>query len=186
MFRACSRWRPPICRKAPDANEHSLATVGADLAVRLGCRGALVVATRLVGWFGRSLISQEKLNLAQKVAIRRSPEAIVANLVNASGQDVLKEPTNKLVGSQRHRPPLRITASLVAEGDVAIIDRDDATVGDSNAVDIASEVFQDRLDALNRRFAVDDPVLPTNRFRHLEFGQLPGNQLFEQTAKESG
>jgi hypothetical protein len=115
-----------------------------------------------VGWFGRSLISQEKLNLVQKAAIRRSPEAIVTNLVNASGQDVLKEPTNKLVGGQRHRSPLRITASLVSEGDVAIIDRDDATVGDSNAVDIASEVFQDRLDALNRRFAVDDPVLPTN------------------------
>ena len=72
---------------------------------------------------------------------------------------MLKKPAHKLVGGKGHRLPLRVTALLVAKSDFAVIDRKDTAVGNGDTMDIATEVSQDFVGALDSRFAINDPLM---------------------------
>ena len=52
---------------------------------------------------------------------------------------------------------------LPPERDVAVLERDEATVRDRDAVRVAGEVLEDLLGAAERRLRVDDPLLATAR-----------------------
>src|SRR5262249_27990301 len=72
-------------------------------------------------------------------------EAVMADAVQALGQDVHQEPANELVGIERHR---RVAAGsldpvvLVAEGHAILVGRDQAAVGDRDTLGIARQVSQ--------------------------------------------
>ena len=92
------------------------------------------------------------------MAIRGTPQTIVANFVNTGRQHVLQKATDELFGVDRHGFPLSTAGTLISKGDLAVVGREDSTVGDGHTVNVAGEIIEDCGGALNRRFAVNDPV----------------------------
>ena len=81
-------------------------------------------------------------------------QAMMADLDEASGQDVQDEASEKLGGGERDR-----LASAGAEGDGLIVERDEALVGEADAMGVAAEVTKDLVAVAEGGFAVDDPAL---------------------------
>jgi hypothetical protein len=89
----------------------------------------------------------------------RAPQAIVADFVEPLGQYMLEKATDELVGRQGHGPPALVLGVLIAEAHLALLDREEAVIGQCDAVDIPAQIVQDLLSTLHRRFAIDDPAL---------------------------
>ncbi len=85
-------------------------------------------------------------------------KSVVANLDEARRQDVLHEAREQLVSRHGDRPPV-----LGAEGDAAFVHRDEALVGDADAVGVAAEVANDLLGSTEGTLGVDDPGLAVER-----------------------
>jgi hypothetical protein len=81
-------------------------------------------------------------------------QAEVTDLDEASGQEVQQEAADELVGGQRGT-----RAVLGGEGDAAIVEGNEALVGDADAVGVATEVPEDLTRAPEGGLAVDDPGL---------------------------
>ena len=131
--------------------------------LRIGLEGSRAVGIPGCGKRPAGVLGRQTLpNLLELGLVGRRPQAIVADLVDAGGQNVLKEATDELLGRYRHRTPLVVCGVLVAEGDLAVFDAQDAAVGDGDPVDVAPEVRQDVLGALDGGLAVDHPLLPAH------------------------
>src|ERR1700722_9686778 len=87
------------------------------------------------------------------------PQAEVADLVQALGQDMLEEAAHELLAGDAAGPPPVGFAMLVADGDGLIVEADNAGVGDRDAEDVAGEVIEHGLFALAPGRAMDDPGL---------------------------
>ena len=71
-----------------------------------------------------------------------------------------KEPSDKLVGLERHGL-LTVIVGIISpeEGNIAVLDGEDAVIADGDPVSISAEVLKDPLGAIEGRFAIDDPLL---------------------------
>ena len=79
----------------------------------------------------------------------------------------------------------RVGGILVAEGDAPLIDGEDATVGDGNAVNVASEILENSFGSLGGGFAMDDPLdIPDGR-RPLDVGECLLSHLHKDPTKDS-
>jgi hypothetical protein len=94
-----------------------------------------------------------------------TPQPIVADFVEPLGQHVLQKAPDELVGRQGHSLPAMVLGILIAEADVPVRDRENATIGQRDPVDIPAEVRQDLLGALHGRFAIDHPPFGPDRLR---------------------
>ncbi len=86
--------------------------------------------------------------------------------MEAARQDMDQEAANELVGRNRHDLlPVGADAAvvLVAEGDAALVECDQAAVRDSDAVSVARQVGEHRLGAGERRLGVNHPALLADR-----------------------
>lgn len=79
-------------------------------------------------------------------------EAIVADLVESVGQDVLHEAAQELDWVERGG-----LAVLGAKGDGVVGDGGEAAVGDADTMRVAAQVTQDVIRAPERLLGVDDP-----------------------------
>src|SRR5215471_11718239 len=81
-------------------------------------------------------------------------------------QNVPQEAPEELVGGERHRAipgrPVKAIV-LVAKGDAALVERDEAAIRNGDAMGIACEIGEYRLRAGERRLGVYEPVLPPQR-----------------------
>ena len=70
-----------------------------------------------------------------------------------------EEPSDELIGLESHGL-LFIPIGIVppAEGDITVLDIDDAVIADSDPVGISAQVLKDTLGAVKRRFAIDHPL----------------------------
>ncbi len=97
----------------------------------------------------------------------RGEQAIVADAVEALGQNVEQEAADKLVCCQRHDLlPVRAVASIVleAQGDALPVERDQAPVRDGNAVGVTRQIGEHSFGTSERRLGIDDPsLLPNGR-----------------------
>lgn len=83
----------------------------------------------------------------------------VADAVKAVGQCVKKEAANELVGLELHglcRAALAVI--LPREGDMIVVEGDEAAVGDRDPMGIAAEISQDLGGPAERLLGVDDPI----------------------------
>src|SRR6516225_4947256 len=114
------------------------------------------------------------------------PEAEIANLVQALGQDVLQEAAHELRAIEGADAPAVGLAVLVAERDGVLVERDDARIGDGDAKDVTREISEDRLLSLAPGGNPDDPRSgPGGRGDH-EIGTLLRKPRPELAADELG
>ena len=75
-------------------------------------------------------------------------------------QNMEKEPPDKFIGLQSH-DLLTVPVGIISpeEGNMAVLDREDAVIADGDSMGIPAEVLKDPLDAIEGRFAIDDPLL---------------------------
>jgi len=120
------------------------------------------------------LPTERELGLAMAVG----QKAVVANALKAGRDGVLQEASDELVSGKRHDLGLVAVAIILPlEGDHTVYQREDAPVGDGDAVSITAEILQDVLGAAKRRFGIDHPFLV------LEGGQIAGKS--ERIAERS-
>jgi len=84
----------------------------------------------------------------------------VADAVEALGQDVEQEAADELVRRERHGlvaiAPFEPIV-LPCEGDAVVVGRDQATVGDRDAVGVARQIGEHGLRSGERSLGVDEP-----------------------------
>src|SRR5215470_13038137 len=93
-------------------------------------------------------------------AVGVGKEPIVANAVEALGQDVHQEAPDKLVRMKPHRlPAARAVDAIVlaAERDAGVVGCDETAVRDGDAMRVTGEIPQYLLGSGERRLAVDHP-----------------------------
>jgi|TARA_B100000315_G_C14217064_1_gene424737 hypothetical protein len=72
---------------------------------------------------------------------------------------VQEEASDELVGVEGKEFDLVVVGSvLVGEGDLAVVNRDDAMIGDSDPMGVASEIAEELLRTGERRLCIGDPV----------------------------
>jgi hypothetical protein len=85
-------------------------------------------------------------------------EAVVANALEALGQDMEQESTDELFGIQVHGFDLTAMAIVFpVELNPAIIDADQAMVGNGYAMGVAADIIEHLLWSGERRLGVDYP-----------------------------
>src|ERR1035437_7601455 len=80
---------------------------------------------------------------------------------DGSRKHVDEEAADELVGGERHDLlPLTTFGAVVLplEGDAVAVERDEAAVGDGNAVGVARQISQHRLGSTERSLCIDDPL----------------------------
>src|SRR5437773_6416243 len=83
--------------------------------------------------------------------------AIVADAMEAFGQDVEQEAADELVGTKGHHLLLVVVAIILpAEADPALGKTDQAAVGDGDAMGIAAEIIEHLLGSAERELGVDN------------------------------
>ena len=100
----------------------------------------------------------------QLSTLTRGEEAEEANAHEASGQHVLQESAKELFARQRHQPLLgAVGVVFPAESDFAVDERDQAVIGDRDAVGVRRQVVEHVTRPAEGRFGVNDPVLLMER-----------------------
>ena len=104
-----------------------IAIILLDLAFGLGRRHMQQLATQ-----GEFLLP---IAIAEK--------AVVANALEAFGQDVKQESADELLGGERHRLVLApVAIVLPAEVNLPVVDVEQAVVGDGDAMGVAADVLR--------------------------------------------
>jgi len=114
------------------------------------------------------------------------PQAEVADLVQALGQDMLEEPTHEFVTGHADGPPAIGFAMLVADGHGLVVEADDAGVGYGDTEDVACEIVEHGLLALTPGRAVDDPGLGPDGVGNNEVGATVCEPVAELATHELG
>ena len=136
-------------------NGHRLPAVRAD--ERLGLFRAIGVRHLGIGAFICSS-AEQPFGLGQSFAIAWRQQPVVAHLDKAFGQDMLQEALHERFGKQRTGSHSFGLAILIAEGDVTILQLEDAFVVQGDAEDIGRQVLECAL-TLADRATVDQPIL---------------------------
>lgn len=75
-------------------------------------------------------------------------------------QDVKQEAADEFVGLKRQSLfSISIFSISVTQGDQAVLDVEDAVIGERDAVGVAAEVIEDGLRGAERLFRIDHPAL---------------------------
>jgi hypothetical protein len=136
--------------------------------------------------FRGSVWGEDQLELPEKGAVGRAPEAIVPDLVEAFDRHVLKETPDELKGRQRHDTPLGRVGVLIAEGDLAVVDGDQPAVGDSNTMDVSSQIGQDRVGVSLDGAGPYAPLLFPGTRRHGDIRKMLAQQILEDGLEDHG
>jgi hypothetical protein len=86
-------------------------------------------------------------------------EAEVADAHKSQRQQVEQKPTQELLDREAHDPLAVLGRVSPPERDLAIRERHQSVIGDSNAVGIGAEVAEDVFRTAKRWLAVDHPIL---------------------------
>ena len=125
----------------------------------IGAAAALVVSSRTVSGSGAASSCPGAGDVRLACGAREEP--VVADAVEALGQDVEQEAADELVRRERHGlvaiAPFEPIV-LPCEGDAVVVGRDQAAVGDRDAVGVAREIGEHRLRSGEGSFGVDEPL----------------------------
>ncbi len=92
-------------------------------------------------------------------AMAMGKEADMADAVEAVGHGVLQEAADELVGREHHDLGFAVLPIVLpSEAHLAVVEPDQATVGDGDAVRVAAEISKHLPGSGERRLGVDHPV----------------------------
>jgi len=154
--------------------------------------GATVGRTSLLGATSVALrarlesLRQKKLQPLQGGPVRRTQEAVVANLVEAPRQHVLQVTTQEFLGRQSHGFPLASAGMLIAEAHGSVVQGEEPVVGDGDAMHVAPEIAQHFARPVEGRSAEDDPFPVPYLLGKLFPGERPPGQLHEARPEHLG
>lgn len=113
------------------------------------------------------------------VAASGMPKAEVSDFMEAGWKHVLEKPPDELIGVEVHGVPLESFAVLVAEADSAVFDGEDSVIGDGMPEDVAGEVLQDTISAIDGGLDEASPLLriPGDGSVFREFFSSHGDEL---------
>src|SRR5262249_48341961 len=120
----------------------------------------------------------------QKIATKRkqfAPPAIgqpaeVANARETLREDVLHEAAQKFFTGQRHGLFAVVGGVFQAEEQLGVVDRDNAVVGDSYAVGVASQIVQYVFGSAERWLGINGPILFTQGVQKCAEGFFVGQR----------
>ena len=93
------------------------------------------------------------------VAVAAGEQTEMAYAMESGRQDMQQKATDKLRGGQCHRlEAVLLAIVLPAEADEAVLDGQDAVVGEGHAVGVAAEVVEHTGGSVEGRLGVDDPL----------------------------
>jgi hypothetical protein len=127
---------------------------------------------------------QAQLELVPEGTMDRTPQPIVADVVDPLGPHMRQKAPAELMGGQGHGLPTLVLGVLVAEAHLPISDGAEAVVGQRDAVDIPAQVLQDWLRAWRGRFTVDDPPFGPDHLGKGQVGAFLTHQIATQPATE--
>ena len=93
-------------------------------------------------------------------------ETVIADFLEAFGQDVLQETTDELLGGQGAGFPVAGGAVAVTKGDLTLLKFKDTPVGESDPKDIRGQILEGGLTG-SHWLAMDDPRLSPDLGRNL-------------------
>ena len=125
------------------------------------------------------------LYFGEVLAMRGTPQAIVADFVNAGRQHMLQKTPDKLLCPDGHGFRLSIPGILIPKGNLAVAGRDYSAVGDGDTMNVTGEIIEDCASALDGWLAVNDPFLLPYRFRQVNILKVPANTVKEAAAEQS-
>ena len=86
----------------------------------------------------------------------------MADALEAFGEGVEQETSQELVGGEGHLSGRVVVLSVdVSEGDLGLVEAQDAGVADGDAVGVAGEIVEGPLGPVERRLGIDDPLFGT-------------------------
>ena len=98
----------------------------------------------------------------------------MTNAMEAVGNGVQEETTDKLMGIERHElADAACSVILPSKGDAIVVHADDAGIGDGDAMGVATEIGQYLSGSRKWRLGIDDPFDTTRRLqRSIEGGRI--------------
>jgi hypothetical protein len=162
--------------QAPEEAQRRLVAVGARQG--LGASGIVDEGSRVAR-------SEQELEASEGGALGGVKQTEGAHAVQTAEWDVLEEAPQKLVGGQRHGPALAVGAVSVVESDGAVVAGGDGLVGESGAMDVASEVVEHDGGACDG-LGEDDPALVPGDEGQPEGGNGAASEMKEASSKEFG
>jgi hypothetical protein len=91
------------------------------------------------------------------VAIPGAEDAVISNLDEPSGQDMLQKTTDELLSSKGANPGLPCAGFSVAEGDLSMGQLEDTLVTDGHPKYVGSQILQGS-HAIANRLTMNDPI----------------------------
>jgi len=152
---------------------HGASTLGTENSLGPGFRlvGCILVVSEVGEWdFKGRCETQQGFELLKLGPLPGAEEAVVAQLGEAVGQDMLKEAADELRGRQGGDLLGFGLAVLVSKGDLAVFKFEDAIVAEGYPKEIRGQIFEHGLSAAGR-LTVHDPVLLPGWRRHLAVEQ---------------
>ena len=126
---------------------------------------------------------EPELQLVQQRTVNRTPQSVVADLVEALRQHVLQKSADKFQGRQSHGLPTVMAGVLVAETDLSILDREQTAIGQCNSMNIPASVAEDLFGPVHGRFTVDHPRCRPDRLRDGKIGTFRVRQIRKRPRK---
>jgi len=100
--------------------------------------------------------SRQRASFCLPIAIAR--EAVIADALEASRQHMEQEAADEFLGREGHcSPGSAVAIVLPAEANLAIVDGEQAVVGNGDAMRVASQVVEDLLRSGEGRLGVNHP-----------------------------
>jgi hypothetical protein len=128
-------------------------TIGAHLMAGVCGRRLDIVWWRLSG-IGEKGAAEGELGGAVVIG----HEAEVTDAMEAVGQRMKQKAANELAGLELHDLGAAVVAIVFpSEGDLGVVEGDQAAVGDGDAVRVAAEIGENLRRSAERLFGVDDP-----------------------------
>ena len=147
------------------SNEDCFATPRAEPRVGSGEGGQEVAAggrlwQQLRARGGEQISAEGEFGLAVTVG----EEAVIADALQADGDYVLEEEADKVIGGDGHHfKAAGVAIIFVLEGNAAILEGQQAAVGNGHAMSVAAEIFQDVQRSAKGRFGINHPFLVMER-----------------------
>src|SRR6266576_3299585 len=139
--------------------------------------------SHLAGRWGSLRRSQQGPRLLQIGRGLGAPQAVATDLDKAFWQDVSEKASDKLFSAKGHSLQLLGTIIPVAEGDLSVLERFDAAVGDRDPKHVAAQIIEGLLSGTGVS-AMHHPILLPNPSRHLSQQPRPFQTGLEFAPKD--